>query len=436
MDANLKPIEENKYNPDNQKTNLFVSQKLDVSEKDKRYGEKQHIQFISFKMPFFKVKYDKKSFPDPNINEGRWTKEERDTFIKGLILYDINWKKINDLIPSRTDTQIRSHAQKFYQRMKSCKDENLGIDFTLKSVKNIRDMINQIKSKCANYDNMFIFKRLLNGCNERKFLKKKKKKNNNRYDNNILKNEEIELDENNNNININFNLNKNDNKNMNIFENNKLNQIINNNCHYNTFEPKNIFEFKNIIDNNIFNNISEPKKNIEFKNIIDNNIFNNNSNTLPNILNDSLNLNSPNDILSNISDNLNSNNNLNDYLGKNLNFESYINYLSLINDLLLTRIKLLNTINSMDNMLLLNSIKQLNFLNSNTLINNNNIFINNNNTFNNNNNSLINNNNPLINNSNIKIDNNIPLIKNEIINNETKENNNNNILIEINEKEK
>ena len=40
--------------------------------------------------------------------------------------------------------------------MKSCKDENLGIDFTLKSVKNIKDMINQIKSKCANYDNMFI----------------------------------------------------------------------------------------------------------------------------------------------------------------------------------------------------------------------------------------------------------------------------------------
>ena len=221
MDINLKPIEENKHNPDNQKTNLFVSQKLDVSEKDKRHKTKQHIKFISFKKPFFKVKYQK-SVPDPNINEGRWTKEERDTFIKGLILYDINWTKINDLIPSRTDTQIRSHAQKFFQRMKSCKDENLGIDFTLKSVKSIKDMLNQIKSKCANYNNMFIFKRLLNGCNERRFLKKKKKKNNNRYDNNILKNEDknklIQLDENNNNININFTLNKNDNKNMNIFE--------------------------------------------------------------------------------------------------------------------------------------------------------------------------------------------------------------------------
>ena len=333
MDVSLKPIEENKHNPDNQKTNLFVSQKFDVSEKDKRHKTKKHIQFIIFKKSLSKAKYTKKSFSDPNINDGIWTEEERDNFIKALILYDTNWKKIKTLIPSRTDTQIRSHAQKFFQRMKSCKDENLGIDFTLKSVKSIKDMLNQIKSKCANYNNMFIFKRLLNGCNERRFLKKKKKKNNYRYDNNKLKNEDknklIELDENNNNININFTLNKNDNRNTNIFENNKLNQIINNNC-LNTLEHKNIIEFKNIIDNNIFNNISEPKKNIEFKNIIDNNIFNNNSNILPNILNDSINLNSPNDILSDISDNLNSNNNLNDYLGKNLNFESYINYLSLI----------------------------------------------------------------------------------------------------------
>ena len=60
--------------------------------------------------------------------------------------------------------------------MKSCQDENLGIDFTLESVKNIRDMINQIKSKCANYNHMFIFKRLLNDCNVRTLLKKRKKK--------------------------------------------------------------------------------------------------------------------------------------------------------------------------------------------------------------------------------------------------------------------
>ena len=167
------------------KTNLFVSQKIEMSEKDKRHKTKRHIQFIIFKKSLSKAKYTKKSFSDPNINDGIWTEEERDNFIKALILYDTNWKKIKTLIPSRTDTQVRSHAQKFYQRMKLCKDENLGIDFTLKSVKNIGDMINQIKSKCINYNIMFIIKRLLNDCNQRMFLERKKKRNNNRYDNNI-----------------------------------------------------------------------------------------------------------------------------------------------------------------------------------------------------------------------------------------------------------
>ena len=46
---------------------------------------------------------------------------------------------------SRTTAQIRSHGQKFFNKMKTCKDDYLGIDFTFESIKNIRDMINQIK---------------------------------------------------------------------------------------------------------------------------------------------------------------------------------------------------------------------------------------------------------------------------------------------------
>ena len=42
--------------------------------------------------------------------------------------------------------QTRSHAQKFYQKLKMCKDDELSIDFTLDSINNIKDMINQIKS--------------------------------------------------------------------------------------------------------------------------------------------------------------------------------------------------------------------------------------------------------------------------------------------------
>lgn len=45
---------------------------------------------------------------------GRWKKEECFLFIKGLLLYGIQWQKINKLIASRSAEQIRSHAQKFF----------------------------------------------------------------------------------------------------------------------------------------------------------------------------------------------------------------------------------------------------------------------------------------------------------------------------------
>ena len=65
-----------------------------------------------------------------------------------------------NFIENRTPIQVRSHAQKFYRKMKVCKDERLGIDFTSNSVLNIRDMINQIKNN--NYNIINIFKYLSN----------------------------------------------------------------------------------------------------------------------------------------------------------------------------------------------------------------------------------------------------------------------------------
>ena len=343
---------------------------------------------------------------------------------------------MNSLIPSRTVIQVRSHAQKFYQKMKLCKDENLGIDFTLKSINNIKNIINQIKSKYPNYNNIYIFKKLLNDCVKRRFLKKKKKNKRYKIDNNLPKNEDknelIKFDEINNNLinNLTFNQNNQNNKYMKSLENNNINQTINTKCNFN-LEPKNNIEFKNILDKNIFNNNFELKNNIGFKNIIDNNFFNNNCNILPNILNNSSNLDSTNDILSSsILDILNGNNNLSDFLCKNLIIDKYITYLSLINDLLSERIKILNIINSIDNIFLMTILKDLDFLNNNPLINsnntlknnNNNLFINTNNPLINNNNLQIDNNNPLMINGNLQRDNNMPLIKKELPNNKKKEN--------------
>jgi len=50
-------------------------------------------------------------------SSGRWTKEEHQKFIEGLRIYGKNWKKVEDYVGTRTGAQIRSHAQKFFNRL-------------------------------------------------------------------------------------------------------------------------------------------------------------------------------------------------------------------------------------------------------------------------------------------------------------------------------
>ena len=71
--------------------------------------------------------------------------------------YGPNWKKITDLIPNRTGIQIRTHANKFYKKLKKYKDEELGIDFTSDSIQSFKDMIDHIKSINNNFSVYQIF---------------------------------------------------------------------------------------------------------------------------------------------------------------------------------------------------------------------------------------------------------------------------------------
>ena len=51
-------------------------------------------------------------------NSGRWTQEEHLKFIDGILEYGNEWKKVQSLIKTRSSTQARSHAQKFFLRIK------------------------------------------------------------------------------------------------------------------------------------------------------------------------------------------------------------------------------------------------------------------------------------------------------------------------------
>jgi len=225
---------------------------------------------------------------------GRWKFKEHIQFLEGLDKYGVNWKKICPLIKTRTANQVRSHAQKFFLKLKQVKDEQLGIDFTSDNINSIRDMINNIKSINCDYDLIKVFLYLSEKYEvmkkDKKQIKHKKEliteiDKNSGTDNNI-KNE--------NNINNNDIIINNTNQDMNIsndnntFNNNNM-PISNNNFMSNIYIPQyfnnNLF-FINFINNianvNIYNNLS---KNIMIQNDhlnnltpTNNSIKNNNSN--------------------------------------------------------------------------------------------------------------------------------------------------------------
>uniref|UniRef100_A0A6U4FI15 Uncharacterized protein n=1 Tax=Phaeomonas parva TaxID=124430 RepID=A0A6U4FI15_9STRA len=54
-------------------------------------------------------------------NTGRWSYEEHRLFLKGLEMHGKGWKKIAELIKTRTVVQIRTHAQKYFQKLAKAK---------------------------------------------------------------------------------------------------------------------------------------------------------------------------------------------------------------------------------------------------------------------------------------------------------------------------
>ena len=245
--------------------NLFANSK---SQNEKELFQKMPI---NQKLYPFKVYTLNEDLITPAIS-GRWKLKEHIQFLEGLDKYGTDWKKICPLIKTRTANQIRSHAQKFYLKLKHAKDNQLGIDFTSNDIKNIRDMINHIKSINSDYDIIKVFLFLSEKCS---IDKKEKKKN-------ILKKKFIikaakksNFDKNNNNIN-NFqnNIKNNDSDRFSNGDNQEMNDY-----------PK-LIENR-FVNNNIFNNISTS--NIDFMNHIfipnyfNNMIFINNHNIIGNI---------------------------------------------------------------------------------------------------------------------------------------------------------
>ena len=377
----------------------------------KKTNKDSQIKFISKKKFYFRIEEankDKKISSNNIIsNEGRWSKEEHEKFLKGLVLYGINWKKVKTLIGTRTPVQVRSHAQKFFYKMKTCKDESLGIDFTSNSISNFRDMINQIKNNNSNYNIIEVFKYLTYKYDN---LEKSRKKI-------IIKNNEnidFKRSELNNQSNI-INL-KEDGQNLdnnNLFFN--LNNSINGQKRMKETQNINGNEPNDILNINIRNNLINTLQNLLIRSYYSN-VFNF-------LLSD--NLNSPNYDNSNDSNKL-----LIDYLISNI----ALNNLKIFNDNALLSLALQNNIsNNINNINLIHNInnninlKDINYCNNINSINNYNSINNINNT------NIINNIDKIEDNNNNENSLSINIDKKDNNKNDNEENKNDNININKNE---
>ena len=96
-------------------------------------------------------------------NEGRWSEEEQERFLKACYYFKDDWIKIKEYIKTRTIPQIRSHAQKYL--IKLCKKYSIKLyqkKFSNKPSKHLNSTRNPCKNK-LNIDKMNIYeKNILN----------------------------------------------------------------------------------------------------------------------------------------------------------------------------------------------------------------------------------------------------------------------------------
>ena len=106
-----------------------------------------------------------------NLELGRWSYEEHKRFVRSIVKYPNNWVKITKDVKTRSDVQIRSHCQKFFKKLKKCRSDQLGIDFTSDTIQSIKDMIDHVNSVNNNYDIIKIFLHLPKLCEIRETIK-------------------------------------------------------------------------------------------------------------------------------------------------------------------------------------------------------------------------------------------------------------------------
>jgi SHAQKYF class myb-like DNA-binding protein len=106
-----------------------------------------------------------------SYNCGRWQPEEHERFIEAIMKFGNEWKQVQKYVGTRSSTQARSHAQKFFVKIKRANVLDFNIDLSKNSIKNLHEMANNLNTD----DYLNAIKALNCVAFERKIITSKKK---------------------------------------------------------------------------------------------------------------------------------------------------------------------------------------------------------------------------------------------------------------------
>ena len=199
---------------------------------------------------------------DTGITIGRWTRDEHKKFIEAIIKFGNNWKEVQEYVNTRTSTQARSHAQKFFEKIKKnntlknfdALNSDYSENFTNTTILQLHNIYgNKSKSEINAIVNKFLLleydlpkkRRKMTGNNFGGVFRKKNNNSNSKKLNDITEeNVEESYEE------QNENADSKENKN-NYDENDRNNNYYNNenikNAHNSAMENNNLFDYNNIL---------------------------------------------------------------------------------------------------------------------------------------------------------------------------------------------
>ena len=90
-----------------------------------------------------KIKQRKNNLSNIKYSCGRWKEDEHKRFVEAIIKYGNDWKQVQRYVKTRSSTQARSHAQKFFVKIKKAKILDFNLDLSKTSIKMFHDMIKE-----------------------------------------------------------------------------------------------------------------------------------------------------------------------------------------------------------------------------------------------------------------------------------------------------